>query len=361
MKKANIAWALVAGVVVVAAAPRYGAADPIADFYRGKQIKLIIRAGPGGNYDTYSRILGRYIVRFLPGNPKPVPINMPGGGGLTALNYVENVAPHDGTILSMVTQSLPMEQALGLNKKLKVDMRKLNWIGNMSEANMFLLTTPSSKTRTLDDAMKRRTFVAATGSASVSTYITAVANNLLGTRFKVIYGYPSGPEMNMAMARGEAEARTTSNPARMKLAGQKVKFNYILQAGIRKNKDYADTPLFKDLAKNKEDQLVLDFLSKVISLARPVVTNSGVPADRVKALRAAFTRTMQDPGFKKDADKIDIPISYMSGEELQSIVASIVDAPKATLDRVNAAIKFRSGDIERGKMAGKKKKKKKKQ
>jgi len=359
MKKANIAWALVAGVVVVAATPRYGLADPIADFYRGKQIKLIIRAGPGGNYDTYSRILGRYIVRFLPGNPKAVPINMPGGGGLTALNYVENVAPHDGTILSMVTQSLPMEQALGLNTKLKVDMRRLNWIGNMSEANMFLLTTPSSKTRTLDDAMKRRTFVAATGSASVSTYITAVANNLLGTRFKVIYGYPSGPEMNMAMARGEAEGRTTSNPARMKLAGQKVKFNYILQAGIQKNRDYPDTPLFKDLAKNKEDQLVLDFLSKVISLARPVVTNSGVPAERVKALRAAFTTTMKDPGFKKDADKIDIPISYMSGEELQSIVASIVDAPKPTLDRVRDAIKFRSGDIERGKMAKKKKKKKK--
>jgi tripartite-type tricarboxylate transporter receptor subunit TctC len=131
----------------LAAAP--ASAEPVADFYRGKQIKIYIRAAPGGNYDIYSRLLGRHIARFLPGNPSVLPVNMPGGGGLVALNYVARVAPRDGTVITMITQSFPMDQALGLDKNLKVDLRTLNWIGNMSETNEFFYTAKSSPTKTL--------------------------------------------------------------------------------------------------------------------------------------------------------------------------------------------------------------------
>ena len=137
------AAALLLGLLAQPAA----AADPVADFYRGKQIKLYIRAAPGGNYDIYSRLLGRHIGRFIPGNPSVLPINMPGGGGLVALNYVANVAPRDGTVLTMITQSFPMDQTLGLDRNLKVDLRTLNWIGNMSETNEFFYTAKSSPTR----------------------------------------------------------------------------------------------------------------------------------------------------------------------------------------------------------------------
>src|SRR5712671_4755572 len=114
------AWVATA---LVAVAP--AAADPVADFYRGKQIRIFIRAAPGGNYDIYSRLLSRHMTRFVPGNPTFVPVNMPGGGGLVALNFVANAAPKDGTVLSMITQTFPMDQALGLEKNLKVDMRTL--------------------------------------------------------------------------------------------------------------------------------------------------------------------------------------------------------------------------------------------
>ncbi len=127
-------------------------AEATTDFYAGKQLRFIIRAAPGGNYDLYMRTLARHMVKYIPGNPKAVPVNMPGGGGLTALNYTVNVAPHDGTVLTMVTQTTPMDQALGRDKALKVDMRKLNWVGNMSDENMFLVTTRASQTKTLDDA-----------------------------------------------------------------------------------------------------------------------------------------------------------------------------------------------------------------
>ena len=207
---AVLSMAAVACCTVLAAIP--AAADAIEEFYRGKQIRIYIRAAAGGNYDVYSRLLGRHMTRFIPGNPMVLPINMPGGGGIVALNYVANVAPKDGTVLTMITQSFPMDQALGLDKNLKVDLRTLNWIGNMSDTSMFFFTARSSPTRTLEDARKRETIVAATGVGSIMTQLAAVYNNTLGTRFKVIYGYPSGPDMSLAMERGEVEGRSTSNP-----------------------------------------------------------------------------------------------------------------------------------------------------
>src|SRR3954462_12206227 len=168
------------------------AADPIEDFYRGKQVRIYIRAAPGGNYDIYSRVLGRHISRFIPGNPAVVPVNMPGGGGIVALNYVANVAPKDGTVLTMITQSFPMDQALGLDKNLKVDLRTLNFIGNMSDTNEFFFTAKSSATKTLDDARRRETPIAATGVGSIVTRLAGLYNNILGTKLKVIVGYPSG-------------------------------------------------------------------------------------------------------------------------------------------------------------------------
>src|ERR1041384_4457044 len=136
----------VLALVLAAAVPTCALAAPVADCYRAKQIKVIIRAAPGGNYDLYLRLLARHIVKHVPGNPTAVPMNMPGGGGLTALNYFDKVAPHDGTALTMVTQTQPMDQALGLDKS-GIDMRKIGWLGNMSDENLFLVTRRASVTK----------------------------------------------------------------------------------------------------------------------------------------------------------------------------------------------------------------------
>src|ERR1700675_1661019 len=270
---------LAVALAALAGAPAL--AEPIADFYRGKQIKIYIRAAPGGNYDVYSRLLGRHIARFLPGNPSVLPVNMPGGGGLVALNYVANVAPRDGTVLTMITQSFPMDQPLGLDKNLKVDLRTLNWIGNMSETNEFFYTAKSSPTKTLQDARARETPVAATGAGSIMTQLAAVYNNMLGTRFKVIYGYPSGPDMTLALERGEVEGRSTSNPQVLGASKAEVaaKYNFLIQAGMRKLPDYEEVPLLRELA-SADQQPVFDFISKAVVVARPIVTNPDVLPDR---------------------------------------------------------------------------------
>jgi tripartite-type tricarboxylate transporter receptor subunit TctC len=279
-----------------------------------------------------------------------VPMNMPGGGGLTALNYVVNVAPHDGTVLTMVTQTTPMDQALGLDKNLKVDMRRLNWIGNMSDENMFLVTTRASATRTLDEARRRETPLAATGAGGVEVMMASVLNNVLGTRFKNVLGYRSSPEMNLAMQRGEAEGRMTTN-LRALFAGTPngaSEFNVVVQGGIKKDKDQPNVPLMRDVARDANEKLVLDFISRVLALARPVATNEDVPAERVAALRRAFDATMVDPEFLAEAKAQDLDISPWQGEELQRIVTGIVDTPAAQLERIRQAIQAGPSEERKG-------------
>lgn len=320
-------------------------AEPIADFYYGKQIKVVIRAAPGGNYDLYSRLLIRHMVRFIPGSPSFVAVNMPGGSGLTALNYVAEVHPHDGTVLTMVTQTFPMQQALGLNAKLKVDMRKLNWIGNMSDASSFLLTSHRSKTRTLDDAKRRETLIAVPSVSDTSAWLIKVINGTLGTKFKLVPGYRSGPDMNLAMERGEVEGRGTSNPKAMFADGPEIGpdgkplFNFLLQWGLHKNEDYPNVPLLCDLATTADQKLIFDFVCKVASLARPIATNAGVPPARVAALRRAFDATMTDPEFLADAKQQGLEIGPTGGDELQQLVAGIVNAPPAVVEKIKAAVK----------------------
>src|SRR5215471_15586829 len=300
MPRPCLPWVL--ALAFLAAPP--AAADQVEDFYRGKQIKLYIRAAPGGNYDIYSRLLGRHIGRFIPGNPSVLPLNMPGGGGLVALNYVANVAPRDGTVLTMITQSFPMDQALGLDRNLKVDLRTLNWIGNMSETNEFFYTAKSSPTRTLADARARVTPVAATGAGSIMTELAAVYNNMLGTRFKVIYGYPSGPDMTLAMERGEVEGRSTSNPQ-------------VLGA------------------------------SKVV-VARPIVTNAQVSPERVQALRRAFDAAMADPQLRAEGRRENLDIEARSGEELQGLIAQMLATRPAIRALVAQAIEIKSAEPAKG-------------
>jgi len=340
------AAALLLGLLAQPAA----AADPVADFYRGKQIKLYIRAAPGGNYDIYSRLLGRHIGRFIPGNPSVLPINMPGGGGLVALNYVANVAPRDGTVLTMITQSFPMDQALGLDRNLKVDLRTLNWIGNMSETNEFFYTAKSSPTRTLADARARVTPVAATGAGSIMTELAAVYNNMLGTRFKVIYGYPSGPDMTLALERGEVEGRSTSNPQVLGTSKAEVaaKYNFLIQAGLRKFPDYEEVPLLRELAESAEQQAVFDFISNAVVIARPLVTNAQVPPERVQALRRAFDAAMADPQLREEGRRENLDIEARSGEELRGIIAEMLATPPAIRALVAQAIEIKSAEPAKG-------------
>ena len=333
--------------VALCASPSF--ADPVADFYRGKQIRFIIRAAPGGNYDLYMRLLARHMVRHLPGTPEAIPVNMPGGGGLTALNYTLNVAPQDGTVLTMVTSTAPMDQALGLLKAPNIDLRSLQWIGNMSDENYFLVTSRESGIRMLEDATKREVRLAGAGAGDTQQILVAVCNSMLGTKFKSIIGYRTGAEMNLAVERREVDGRSTTNlPALFATRPDgAAAFNTLLQAGLDKSPDFPNVPLLRELARNPEQKIVLDFLSRSVSPGRPVATNGRVPAERVAALRQAFDLAMKDPQLLEDAKRQNLDISPWTGNRLQQVVAEILDTPAADIARIRQAIEAGSSEGQR--------------
>ena len=337
-----------AAAIVLAAPPVHAASDGVAEFYKGKRIQGIIRSS--GSYDLYTRLLGAHIVRHIPGNPSFIPINMPGAGGLLALNWVGNIGPKDGTILTIPSSGLPMYQALGMyTDQLKVDLRELNWIGNLTDSNPVLTTWHTAKVKTLADAKREVAIMGTTGAGSISAQLPAVYNNLLGTKFKVIFGY-DGNDTVLAMERGEIDGRASNTWASYNAVQQdwvkNKRLNYILQVGLKKEPDLPDVPLLLDLATDDETREIFMFFSRVVAISRAIVTSPGVPPERVTALRRAFDATMKDPEFIAAVEKAHAEVSPMTGEDVQRTVVDTINTPKPLLEKVRIAMEARPEDIQ---------------
>lgn len=341
------------GILAVTAHASPARAETVEQFYTGKQIRFIIRSKPGGGYDQYARLLGRHIGKHIPGKPSVIPINMPGGGGIISANYVANIAPKDGTILTIVSQGLPVDQALGLNKTLKADLRNFNWIGNLSASNQLLVAWHTSPTKTLDDAKKRETTIGATGAGSISTQMPALLNNVLGTKLKVIFGYPDGTDVNLAMEKGELEGRSTNPWASYRAVTphyvREKLINPLIQIGLRKEPELMHVPLLLDQKVSAENRPAIEFMSKAVTVGRPIATTPGAPADRVAAMRRAFDLTLKDKDFLHDAERMRAEIEPMSGEELAKIVNEIVSTPPDVIARIKMLIQSRAGEAEKTK------------
>jgi tripartite-type tricarboxylate transporter receptor subunit TctC len=343
MRRSTILMLAMTGAMAQALAATPACADAVADFYAGKQIRFIIRSGVGGGYDQYSRLLGKHIGKHIPGNPSVIPINMPGGGGIRAANYVAKIAPQDGTILTIVSQGLPVDQALGLNPSFQADLRDFLWVGNLSSSNQVMVTWHTSPTKTFADLMKRETTIGSTQAGSISVQMPAVLNNIVGTRIKIIFGYPDGRDVNIAMERGEVEGRAT-NPWASYVAVtphlvEKKLIIPVLQIGMVKDPALPGVPLMRDLkAINPADQAVIEFMSKATVVGRPIATTPNVPPERLAALRRAFELTLKDPDFIKEAQTQRAEIQPMTGAELTQTVHEIIATPTDLRERVKAAI-----------------------
>ena len=340
---------LVIGIAAVLAPAGSASADSVGDFYQGKTIQFVIRSGPGGGgYDSYARLLARHIGRHIPGNPRVLPVNMPGGGGIVSANYVAKVAPRDGTILAIVSQGLAVDQALGLNKSFQADLRDFNWIGNMSDSNQILAVWHTSPTKTLEDARHRETTIGTTQAGSISQQLTAFYNNVLGTKLKIVFGYPDGHDVDLAMERGEVEGRGTNTWASYSsISPHYVRdklITPIIQVGLRKDPGLPNVPLLREQARNPEEAGLLDFISEAVAVGRPIATTPGVPADRVAALRKAFDETLRDPAFIEEAQRERAEISAMTGAELAKLIHDLIEAPQQLKDRVKDAIQPRAQD-----------------
>jgi tripartite-type tricarboxylate transporter receptor subunit TctC len=328
--------------LVVAAAVSAALAGParsqqsVEGFYRGKQMEMIIGYSPGGTYDLYARLVARFLGNYIPGKPTIVPRNMPGAGSRAAVKWVYSIGPKDGSILATADQSLSVEQAMG-DKQVDFDTTKLVYIGNPNADNNTTATWHTSGIRTIEDAKAKTVVMGATGGSTSSQYPKAM-NALIGTKFKIIIGYPGGNDINLAMEKGEVDGRGSNAWGAWKSTRpdwlRDKKINILVQIGLTKAPDLPDVPLLIDLASNDEDRAIFRLLSASSTIGRPVFTSPGVPAERVKALRDAFDTMVKDPVFLAEAEKEHFDINPVSGQDMQKIVADIVATPKPIADRL---------------------------
>jgi len=323
----------------VLAAPAL-AQDSIESFYKGKTISLVVGSAAGGGYDFYARLVARHLGRFIPGNPIVVVRNMPGGGGVVASNWLAKVAPRDGTVISMLMQTASMNQALGMGQ-IQYDVRELGWIGNTSDTPSVVTVWHTAGARTIEDAKTREIVLGGTvGTASV--IYPNVLNELVGTKFKVVTGYPGGNQINLAMESGEVQGRGSNSWSSWKstrpewVAEHKI-YN-LVQIALKRAPDLQDVPLMMELAQNDFDRAVLRFLSADTAIARAMVTTPGVPADRLAALRTAFDESMKLPALLEEANKLQMDLSWLSGEDSHKIATSIVEADPKVIERAKAII-----------------------
>ncbi len=325
-----------AAIAALLLAPTAARADTVAEFYRGKTLQMIVATAPGGDYDTRARLLSRHMSRHIPGEPNIVPANMPGAVGVQAANYVAGVAPRDGTVLHAIMQNMAAHQAIG-GTGVKYDVTKLGWIGNTTDSPNLISAWHTTGITRIDQVYTSELVVGAPGVATSSVYYPHALNVLIGTKFKIVAGYPGGNNVNMAIERGEVGGRGSNSLAAWKSTKpdwlRDRKIHHLVQIALKRHPELPDVPLMIDLARNEADRQVLYFLSADVPLSRAYVTTPDVPADRFAALRKAFDLTMKDAAFLAEAAKAKIDISPSTGADAEKIVATVLATPPAVIAR----------------------------
>jgi tripartite-type tricarboxylate transporter receptor subunit TctC len=308
-----------------------------ADFYKGKQVQLVIGYASGSGYDFYARLLARHMGNHIPGNPNIIPQNMPGAGSLKAANWLYSVAPKDGTVFATTGRGVPMTPLLG-GAGANFDATKITYVGSMNNEVSVAVAWHTSGITTIEDVMKRELVVGATAvGVDDTTVFPAVMNAMIGTKFKWIVGYPGGNAMNLAMERGETQGRAGWSWSSVKSTQmdwyKEKKIHVLVQMSLSKHEDLPDVPLVMDLAKTDEQRQVLELIFSRQVLGRPFYAPPSLPASRVKTLREAFDATMKDKAMLAEADKSQMEITPVSGVEIEQLIARIYKTPADVVKR----------------------------
>jgi tripartite-type tricarboxylate transporter receptor subunit TctC len=313
-------------------------AQPADEFYRGKQIRIVVGSTAGGDYDVWARLLARHMTRHIPGNPNIIVENMPGAGTLVATNHVFNVAPRDGTVIGMPSRSMPAAAVMKV-ANVRFDPVKFNWIGSPEVNHLVVYINNSSAIKKPADLFERELIVGATGLAQGITVGPYMLRNVLGMKLKVVTGYRSPGDMALAASRNEIEAfaNTIGGAAGARRPwvenGQmRVLFNFepdpVPGLGV---------PTVFEFVKTDEQRKILTFFASNVLLGRPIMAPPGVPADRVALLRRAFEATMKDPALLKEAEGMSFEIALQSGERIAELVAGIAATSPDILGRAERA------------------------
>lgn len=330
---------IAAAAVIVVLAGMLGKSSVRAQadgFFAGKTITLYIGNSVGGGYDLYARILARHMVRHIPGSPTIVPKNMDGGGSLRAANFIASIAPRDGTAFATIGRGTAFGPLVG-QRGANFDATKFTWIGSANDEVSACASWHTSGVKGVDDLFARELVIGSTVATDDASQLPRLMNGLLGTKFKVILGYPGGNEMNLAMERGETQGRCglswSSFVATQPEWVRSKKVNLLFQVSLAKHRDLPDVPLLLDLAKTPEQRQILRLFAVRQVMGRPFLAPPDVPKDRADILRRAFDLTMADADFRAEAAKAKLEINPVAGARVEEIVREIYRTPPDLIKR----------------------------
>jgi tripartite-type tricarboxylate transporter receptor subunit TctC len=331
------------GAAILAAAPLSSAlADVVADFYRGKNVEMYIGYSAGGGYDVYARLVARHIGKHIPGNPNIIPKNMTGAGSLKLANWLYNVAPKDGTVIGMIGRGTGFDPLFGI-KGAQFQGTRFNWLGSANDEVSVCVSWHTSEVKTFDDLLTHELIVGGTGASADTDQFPKIMNAVLGTRMRVITGYPGGNDIGLAMERGEVKGRCGWSWSSVKATHQhwldEKKINVLIQLSLEKHPDLPTVPLVVDLAKTDDDKKIMRLLFARQVMGRPFLAPPDLPPDRLAALRKAFMDTMRDKEFLADAERGKLEITPVSGEGIQKLVAEVYATPAAVTKRATELLK----------------------
>ena len=316
-------------------------ADPIEDFYKGKTLTIVSSGGVGGPIDLACRTVAKFISRHIPGNPTIVVRNMPGGGHVLMSNYMAQQAPRDGTTIGGVVNSIPTHQVVD-GRGVRFDARAFHWLGSTGFANLMTLAWHTSGFKSINEVFDRELLTGVTGVGSGTFVYTNAMNMILGTKFKMVMGYKDSASVDLAIERGEVQARGGFTLTGIKqerphwVAENKITF--LVQVGAQPEPEYPDVPLMHALARTDEERQILELISSPAALGRPFFTPPEVPAERLAALRAAFAATMKDPDYIAEGQRLRLDMNPLSAERVTELVNATVNAPPNVIAKARAAL-----------------------
>ncbi len=297
------------------------------DFYKDRLVELIVASDAANEYTRDGRLVARHLPKHLPGSPTIIVKNMVGASGITPANWLAAIAPRDGSTIMLLNKQMPMIEATK-QPGVRFKSADFGWIGSMSRTNVVVITSAESGVRSISDAQSREISIGALGFSGAMATNPFALNRALDTKFKVIAGYKSSAEIMLAMQRGEVQGRGAYSWDFFKADHpdwrEKRQFNVLVQIGLLKEPDLPDVPLLTDLARDEAQRAVFEFMSLDSAVARPFVLPPMVPDARLQTLRTAFSETMKDEEFLREAARQHSNVSPVSGPEAYAAVKKIV-------------------------------------
>jgi tripartite-type tricarboxylate transporter receptor subunit TctC len=328
------------GVALVTLASATAHAADVLDFYKGRTVSIVIGYSVGGGYDTYGRLLARYLANHIPGRPNVVPQNMPGAGSIKAANYIYSVAPKDGTAIGTFGRTVPVAPLLG-TAGASFDATKFAWLGSISRDTSLCITARRSPVRTWDDFLKTQSTLGGEGAGSDPDVFALLYRNVFGAKIKLVSGYPGTNDTSLAMERGEIDGFCGLSWSTLKSRHpdwlKDKSINLIVQAGLKKEPELPDVPFALDLATTDEQRQILRLILVSQQMARPFAAPPGLPADRRAALVTAFAETLRDGDFLAEAKRETLDVDPVSAREVDTLLAEAYATPKAVADKAARA------------------------